>query len=37
MIFQGICLAQAESQSNTSKTVDMPNKTTNYGIFQVNE
>lgn len=32
-----ICLVQAESQGNTSKTIDMPNLTTNYGIFQVKE
>lgn len=32
-----ICLVQAESQGNTSKIVDMPNLTTNYGIFQVKE
>lgn len=32
-----ICLVQAESQGNTSKTVDLPNMTTNYGIFQVNK
>ena len=30
-----ICLVQAESQGNTSKTVELPNLTTNYGIFQV--
>lgn len=32
-----ICLVQAESQGNTSKLVDMPNRTANYGIFQVKE
>ena len=32
-----ICLVQAESQGNTNKTVDLPNLTTNYGIFQVKE
>lgn len=32
-----ICLVQAESQGNTSKIQDMPNLTTNYGIFQVKE
>jgi C-type lysozyme/alpha-lactalbumin family len=32
-----ICLVQAESQGNTSKIVDMPNLTANYGIFQVKE
>lgn len=32
-----ICLVQAESQGNTSKIVDQPNLTTNYGIFQVKE
>lgn len=32
-----ICLVQAESQGNTSKITDMPNLTTNYGIFQVKE
>lgn len=32
-----ICLVLAESQGNTSKTVDLPNMSTNYGIFQVNE
>lgn len=30
-----ICLVQAESQGNTSKIVEQPNLTTNYGIFQV--
>lgn len=30
-----ICLVQAESQGNTTKTVEQPNLTTNYGIFQV--
>lgn len=32
-----ICLVQAESQGNTSKVVEMPNLTANYGIFQVKE
>jgi hypothetical protein len=32
-----ICLVQAESQGNTSKTAEQPNLTTNYGIFQVKE
>lgn len=32
-----ICLVQAESQGNTTKTIDQPNLTTNYGIFQVKE
>jgi len=32
-----ICLVQAESQGNTSKTLDLPNKTANYGIFQVKQ
>lgn len=32
-----ICLVQAESQGNTSKLVDMPNLTANYGIFQVKD
>ncbi|CRL08737.1 CLUMA_CG021392, isoform A [Clunio marinus] len=31
-----ICLVQAESQGNTSKMVEMPNLTANYGIFQIN-
>lgn len=30
-----ICLVQAESQGNTSKVVEQPNLTANYGIFQV--
>lgn len=30
-----ICLVQAESQGNTSKIVELPNLTANYGIFQV--
>ena len=32
-----ICLVQAESQGNTSKTVEQSNLTTNYGIFQVKD
>lgn len=32
-----ICLVQAESQGNTSKIVELPNLTANYGIFQVKE
>lgn len=37
LILHWICLVQAESQGNTSKTVDLPNMSTNYGIFQVNK
>lgn len=32
-----ICLVGAESQGNTSKIVELPNLTANYGIFQVKE
>lgn len=30
-----ICLANAESQMNTSKVTDLPNRSRSYGIFQV--
>lgn len=32
-----ICLVQAESQGNTSKIVEMPNRSANFGIFQVKD
>jgi lysozyme len=31
-----VCLVQAESQGNTSKVVQLPNQSANYGIFQIN-
>ncbi|KAG5678845.1 hypothetical protein PVAND_008478 [Polypedilum vanderplanki] len=31
-----VCLAQGESQLNTSKLVNYPNQSSSYGIFQIN-